>query len=159
MHGIPNIVEVTGLSFVMSSNGATGFATALTVSQTSTILRFDRVHVGPNPVPPAAYFNQVTCLVPGCSELCQAMEFPEYTCVPANSGSVMASCGATNLIQVAYNTTDCTGPSQTTKIPLNQCLTSTSGEYFEFQCGSGMQKSATSKAEGKQPQRLVKYLH
>jgi hypothetical protein len=159
MHGIPNIMEVTGLSFVMSSNGATGFASALTVGQTATILRFDRTHVGPNPVPPAAYFSQLTCLVPGCSELCQAMEFPEYTCVPASAGSVMASCGATDLIQVAYNTTDCTGPSQTSKIPLSECLTGSDGHYVQFQCGSGLQKPATSKVAGKQRQRLFKYPH
>jgi photosystem II stability/assembly factor-like uncharacterized protein len=47
-HGIPNISEVTGLSFVLSSNGAIGFAAAQTTYQTSTILRFDETPTGGN---------------------------------------------------------------------------------------------------------------
>jgi hypothetical protein len=138
MHGIPNIMEVTALSFVMSSKGATGFAAALTDGGASTILRFDRTHVGPNPVPPAAYFTQLMCLSMGCSSFCQSSVYPQYTCIPNSigGGSATTWCDATELIQVAYNTSDCTGPSQTSTTPVNQCM-DVGRASFEFQCGAG----------------------
>jgi hypothetical protein len=144
MHGIPNIIEVTDLSFVMSSNGATGFAAALTDSEASTILRFDRTHVGPSPVPPAAYFTQLTCLSMGCS-LCQPTVYPQYECIPdlIDGRSITAWCGATDLVRVVYNTTDCTGPSQTMTTPVNQCM-DVGRASFEFQCGSGVQRQPAS---------------
>jgi cysteine peptidase B len=124
-HGLPNIGAISSIDFLPTG---TGVATALTIFDDSTILRYD-AH-GP---PPPGYFIQSQCLVANCSELCQNVSFPQDTCMSASSGGAIAKCTATALVQDVYQTTDCTGAFTTTSMPLDQCLND-NGSYFMNFC-------------------------
>eukprot|EP01084_Bolivina_argentea_P000317 601_1 len=141
-----NIGDVTDLSFLADG---TGFATAVTTFDDSTVLKYNPN--GPTPTPPApgptspftptpapaagGSFIQEHCQDAACTSGCQNMTFPVNTCLRVNGGgSAKVTCGTTTLDETVYQSADCTGASQTATMPLNQCLKGEQGGYFENLC-------------------------
>jgi len=111
-----------------------GFATAITIYDDSTILRYD-----PNGPPPPGYFKQLQCSAANCTGICQNSSFPQAMCLQLNNGgSAIATCTSTALVQQVFQTGDCTGSSTSSSMPLNVCQTS-DGSSFETFCPSSQQ--------------------
>jgi hypothetical protein len=127
-HGLPNLAEVTDMSFV--DGGKVGFATAMTTFEDATIIRFE------HGAKPADYFTQKQCSAKGCMSFCQNQSFPLGRCLElGGGGSAINTCGATELHQAIYaNTTNCAGPATTSTLKLDTCLKDTQGSYFEVSC-------------------------
>jgi photosystem II stability/assembly factor-like uncharacterized protein len=127
-HGLPNLAEVTDMSFV--EGGKVGFATAMTTFDDSTIIRFE------HGAKPADYFTQKQCSAKGCKAFCQDQQFPLGRCLEVGGGgSAINTCGATALMQKSFaNTTNCAGASTAQTLKLNTCLKDNQGSYFEVSC-------------------------
>eukprot|EP01084_Bolivina_argentea_P000315 599_1 len=152
---LANIGDVTDLSFTA---GGIGFATAVTVFDDSTILRYDAngpapgpspaPGPGPAPTPTAApgIFIQEHCTNAACTQGCQNSTLPTNKCLRVNGGgSAIVKCSATELVETVYrSTTDCTGASQSATMPLNQCLQGQNKQYFENLCPSSVSFSAAN---------------
>ena len=138
-NSVPNVAAISSFSFTPSGYG---FATGITIYQSSTILRYDPTAPGPSPpqppTPTIKMFIQEQCSDAACTVGCQNHSFPSGQCLPTSSGSALVTCGATTLDQQSFTTTDCSGPSTSSTMPLNQCLKSTTGNYFENICPTSM---------------------
>jgi hypothetical protein len=138
MHGeLPFIGEVTDISF--RADG-TGFATAMTQFDDSTILRY--TGNGPPQTPAPTWngnFTQKACTDTACSTGCTTSSFAQGVCLPLNGGgSAIAHCnnGEGILMQDVYIlSTTCQGPSVAQPQPLNQCIQASNGGSFETMCG------------------------
>ena len=132
---LANIGDITGLSFL--ENGI-GFATAVTIYQDSTILRYDPNGPAPGPptpAPPSYTFTQMVCSNSACSVGCQNVSLPTGQCLQVNGGgSAIVTCTTSALDEQVFQSSDCTGTSQSASMPLNQCLQDTSGNYLENFC-------------------------
>lgn len=125
----PNIVMIFDLSFA----AGVGFAVAMTELKTATILRYKLQYFD-------GYFVQSNCALAGCN-LCQNMTFPQGMCLPQQGGSVQAFCDNGQIVSQAYQTTSCVGSFNVTTMPINQCLNSTGGGFFENFCLSSTKSS------------------
>lgn len=78
----PEIAEIMDMSFV----GGEGFATGLTLQQTSMIMRY-------TVQPYYGYFVQQSCILPGCTILCSNNTFPQGMCLGMQGGdSAIVTC-------------------------------------------------------------------
>lgn len=148
-----NIAEITDLDFVA---GGIGFGSAVTTFETSTILKYLPAHHGPTVPPPPpgpteATFTQMDCQNQQCSVGCHNVTFVAGQCLRVQGGgSAKVHCTATQLVQEFYQTQDCTGAAKPESMPLDQCLKSGSGGYFENFCngahsaGSAVKQLLTS---------------
>ena len=143
-NSLPNVAEVSDLSF---TPGGYGFATAETIYDTTTILRYDPLHPGPTPpqppTPTIQTFSQMQCSDAACSVGCRNLTFSAGVCLPMNGGgSAIVTCGQTTLNQQTFQNSGCTGASTNSSMPLNQCLQSNAGGYFENICSNSMSVAA-----------------
>jgi cysteine peptidase B len=130
------IGDITDMNFLPDG---TGFATAVTVFQDSTILKYVNGPTPaptPTPSPKPGQFAQMQCSDMNCQEGCKNYTFPTYTCLKLQGGgSAIVHCSAHSLIeQIFMFSNDCTGPSQQGTMPLNQCLKAQGGGSFENFC-------------------------
>jgi hypothetical protein len=119
----PTVATIMSLAFVDGE----GFATALTMQQDSNVLRYAQQ-------PYFGYFEQKVCLDGTCAFLCQINTFPQGMCIPTQGGAVKVFCGEGALLISSYNTSTCVGTPQNSTEPLNTCLNSTQGNFFENIC-------------------------
>ena len=91
----------------------------------------------PTPAPAGGSFTQKVCQDAACSVGCASHSFPQNTCLNlSGGGTAIATCTSTALVLVIYSSSDCTGPSQSQSMPINQCLQDNTGTYLENICSS-----------------------
>ena len=148
------IGEVTDLSFV---TGGVGFATAITIFDDSTILRYDATGPTPTPAPPpwAGNFTQMQCTDPNCAVGCANYSFAQNVCLPlTGGGSASAQCQSGMLMQYVYIlSNNCTGPAAQEPMPLDQCLQASGGGSFENFCGPSYDAPAGESLKSQRKQR------
>lgn len=115
-----------------------GFATALTVFDDSTILRFDPN--GPPQTPSPTWTGEVTqvqCSDDNCSVNCTSVKFPQDVCQGLNGGgSAIGQCKDGMLEQWVFPfSNNCTGLNEMQPMPCGQCLQASNGGSFETFCG------------------------
>jgi len=137
-----NIGDISMISF--TPDGKHGFATAVTIYDDSTVLRYGAALPPAPPAPPTSgptgFFIQEQCQDSACSQGCQNHTFQAGVCLPLNGGgSAIATCTPTTLEQRVYlESPSCTGSYKTSSMPLDQCLKDEQGTYFENFCsGNG----------------------
>ena len=112
--------------------------TPTTNKQDSTVLAFGVSKPPPGPAPPASdSFEQVQCSDEKCSVGCKEGSFAQNQCLQTSSGgSALVNCTAdgSQINTINFNSTDCTGASDTHTEATNVCLASSSGGYFENIC-------------------------
>ena len=131
--GLQNIGDVSDISFLADG---TGFATAITIYDDSTILRYGgSAPPGPTP-PPQASFTQMQCTDAACTQGCQNLTFAVGACLQVEGGgSAIVECTTTQLTEQFFTaSTTCQGASQNTTMALDTCLSSSSGNFFENFC-------------------------
>ncbi|AAZ11659.1 cysteine peptidase precursor [Trypanosoma brucei brucei TREU927] len=91
----------------------------------------------PPPPPPSATFTQDFCEGKGCTKGCSHATFPTGECVQTTGvGSVIATCGASNLTQIIYPLSrSCSGPSVPITVPLDKCIPILIGSV-EYHCST-----------------------
>jgi len=157
---LANVAEITDMSFLSSG---VGFATAMTIYDDSTVLRYTpggppgptptsppgpTQPPGPTPTQPAGTFTQKVCTDAACSQGCQSNSFPTGQCLQTNEGnSAIVTCSSTELLETIYLlSTNCTGISLPSSMPLNQCLQLQGGQgYVENTCSSNSTTTQGSK--------------
>ena len=136
--GLPGIGDISAMSLIPDSGGY-GFATAVTIYQTSTVLAL-RPKGSPTlpPAPTQATFSQINCVDDKCSEDCQTSTFPQNKCLAVTGGgSALVTCDKARslLVQSFFaKSSQCKGNVTEKTMPLNICLHSTTGSYFENIC-------------------------
>eukprot|EP01059_Diplonema_ambulator_P013222 TRINITY_DN23745_c0_g1_i1.p1 TRINITY_DN23745_c0_g1~~TRINITY_DN23745_c0_g1_i1.p1 ORF type:complete len:517 (+),score=154.24 TRINITY_DN23745_c0_g1_i1:46-1596(+) len=129
------IGDIMAMSFI---NDKTAYAVAVTEFQDSTIMAMGVSPPPPGPAPvPAGTFEQVQCQNANCSVLCVPHKFPQDSCLQTSSGgSAKVSCSAdgSQMTVTDYDLPNCVGPSKNETQPVNQCVKSSSGGYFENKC-------------------------
>jgi len=89
------------------------------------------------PTPSNGSFTQYVCPGEFCLSNCEKHTFSTGVCLRlTGGGSAVASCGSELTLQV-YQTSDCTGSSQSEQMPLNKCEQDTSGSYIYNTCSNG----------------------
>jgi hypothetical protein len=130
------IGEITDISF---TTGGVGFATAITIFQDSTILRYDAS--GP-PQTPAPTWNgpvsQVQCSDDNCSVNCTTVTFAQDACLTLNGGgSAIGQCKAGMLEQSVFPfSSNCTGLNEMQPIPCGVCEEASNGGSFATYCSA-----------------------
>jgi hypothetical protein len=131
---IDYIVDITDMTFLPDG---TGFATAITTFDSSTILRYDPVGPPQTPAPTwSGNITQIQCDDDNCQINCTTISIPQNQCLQMNGGgSAIAQCQPGILMQTVFPlTTNCQGPSGEDPAPLNQCQQAQQGSYENF-CG------------------------
>jgi hypothetical protein len=86
-------------------------------------------------------FTQETCQDAACSVGCQQQTFPQNACLNlSGGGTAVAVCTASALQLTVYQTSNCTGASQTASQPINTCEQDNQGTYFENTCSGSSSK-------------------
>eukprot|EP00331_Platyophrya_macrostoma_P023159 CAMPEP_0176447024 /NCGR_PEP_ID=MMETSP0127-20121128/24736_1 /TAXON_ID=938130 /ORGANISM="Platyophrya macrostoma, Strain WH" /LENGTH=461 /DNA_ID=CAMNT_0017833293 /DNA_START=228 /DNA_END=1610 /DNA_ORIENTATION=- len=135
-HGTINFVAaISDISFTAEG---VGFATALTIFDDSTILRFDPN--GPPQTPSPTWQGDVTqiqCSDANCSVNCTSVKFAQNQCGGLNGGgSAIAQCQDGMLNQYVFPfSSNCTGLSEEQPTPCNTCIQASNGGSFENFCG------------------------
>ncbi|CUG87022.1 Hypothetical protein, putative [Bodo saltans] len=130
------IGEITDISF--TSEGV-GFATAVTIFQDSTILRYDPV--GP-PQTPAPTWNgpisQVQCSDDNCSVNCTTITFAQDVCLTLNGGgSAISQCNSGMLEQWMFPfANNCTGLYEAQPAPCGVCIQASNNGSFATYCSA-----------------------
>ncbi|CUG87023.1 membrane-associated protein, putative [Bodo saltans] len=130
------IGEITDISF---TTGGVGFATAITIFQDSTILRYDAS--GP-PQTPAPTWNgpvsQVQCSDDNCSVNCTTVTFAQDVCTGLNGGgSAIGQCKAGMLEQYVFPlSNNCTGLNEMEPMPCGVCEEASNGGSFVTYCSA-----------------------
>jgi tripeptidyl-peptidase I len=95
----------------------------------------------PTPAPSGAggSFVQKQCTNSTCASGCQSNTLPQNECLKLDGGgSAKAVCTSSALQMTVYPTsTDCTGFSEVSEQPINQCVPDESGTYLENICSNG----------------------
>jgi hypothetical protein len=129
------IGEITDISFTPQG---VGFATALTIFDDSTILRFDPS--GP-PQTPAPTWNgpvsQVQCSDEQCSVNCTTITFSQDSCTGLNGGgSAIAQCKGGMLEQWVFPfNNNCSGINEMQPMACGVCVQASNGGSFKTFCG------------------------
>ena len=91
------------------------------------------------PAPANKTFEQKHCEDDECTEGCQSHTFPQGVCLRlSGGGSAIATCVPEGLtLKIFSSSTACTGSYTTNTMPVDQCLQSSSGGYFENICHDG----------------------
>lgn len=135
-HGALQFIgSITDMTF--TSDGV-GFATALSIFDDSTILRYDPS--GPPQTPAPVWngnFTQISCNDTACSVECQQQSFAQNVCLQLNGGgSAVAQCTNGMLEQFVYPLSNtCQGLNQMQPMPTGVCLQDNQGGSFENFCG------------------------
>ena len=134
--GLPGIGDIAAMSLLP---GGYGFGTAVTVYQASTVLALRPKGSPTLPPPPTqARFSQINCDDDKCSEGCQTATFPQNKCLTVSGGgSALVTCDKARslLVQSFFaGSQQCRGNSTERSMPLNVCLHSNAGGYFENVC-------------------------
>jgi hypothetical protein len=140
---VPNMIVI--MSLVFTPDG-TGFAQGLTEFKTTQIARYKRQSDYGN-------FVQSNCPTAQCDFLCQNNTFPQGFCLQTQGGSVKAICQDDAVVQYVYETTSCVGSYTTSSMPVNVCLNSTAGGFFENFCPSA---GAAQKSNVARPRAMYK---
>ena len=109
------------------------------------------------PTPKGKDFIQMDCSNSQCSSGCQNHTFPADKCLPLNGGgSAKAHCEATELVMTEYPiSSDCSGFSIPSTMPLNQCLQNGDGQgYFENFCTPALSATAGVKVLSSRAKRV-----
>jgi hypothetical protein len=133
--GLQFLGDITALSFAPDGYG---FATAITIFDTSTVLRYNPVGPPRTPAPTwLGNFTQVQCTDNNCAVNCTKFSFPQNTCLGLNGGgSAIAKCADGILEQFVYPLSDtCSGLNEMQPLPLNECIQASNGGSFETFCG------------------------
>jgi hypothetical protein len=122
-HSIPDLDSILSIS---CPEDDVCFASALSLFKTTQILRYKKQADYGN-------FIQSNCALQKC-ELCSNTSFQQDFCLQTQGGSAKAICTPQGLTQYIYQTTSCVGSYTTSTMPVNVCLNSTQGGYFENYC-------------------------
>ncbi|CAM38321.1 cysteine peptidase A (CPA) [Leishmania braziliensis MHOM/BR/75/M2904] len=96
------------------------------------------------PKPSETVLVQKKCLLNGCSRLCTSTTYPTGVCLRRRGGgSVMVTCQEEEVVELIFRSSSCSGNSQETRMPLNQCMPSYMG-YFQNICASSVGAGSTS---------------
>ena len=137
---VPYIGVVTQIDFAADGNG---FASCITETRTSTILRYDANGAPATPAPTYnGNYTQKACNSPVCEGSCNTTSLPQNVCIEGDGGvtSFKSRCDVANnvLVQQIYiGTATCEEgfPQENAMAPLNQCLGGGNGTTVEFMCG------------------------
>ena len=94
----------------------------------------------PQPTPAAnGTFVQKQCTNSACTQGCRSETLPQGQCLRLEGGgSAKAQCTSTALQMTIYPLSqDCSGFSETSEQPINQCVQDESGTYLENICNNG----------------------
>jgi cysteine peptidase B len=95
------------------------------------------------PSPSTGSFTQAVCPSMFCLSGCEQHTFPTGQCLSlTGGGSAIATCGTNNLHMQSFNSSDCSGSSQTSEMPLNQCEADTQGNYIYNACSATSVRSS-----------------
>lgn len=124
---VPTVMAILDMEFV----GKVGFASGLTQFKTTEILKYAlQADYGT--------FTQKNCELPKCALCLQVNTFSMGKCLIAQGGSANVLCvdrnGKKEVLQRMYETTSCVGSFKDSFQPVNTCLNSTRGTYFENEC-------------------------
>jgi len=139
------IGAITDVSF---ANDGVGFASAITLMQDSTILRYTPTGAPVTPAPMySGDFTQIVCNTSGsCGGECVKQSFPQNTCLNMTNGfsaQIMCDLNDNVMIQAIYPLDQvCWGPAEQQLIPLDQCLVGNEGT-IKFECGPSASKAPT----------------
>lgn len=88
--------------------------------------------------------TQMNCQDAACTQGCQNATFPLGQCLQlSGGGSGSAACNSQGILLTVYPlSNDCTGMSMPNQMPVDQCLQSEAGTYFENFCSTTQQAVA-----------------
>jgi hypothetical protein len=129
---------IGAISDITFTTEGVGFASALTIFDDSTILRYDTN--GPPQTPSPTWngnFTQIQCTDSACSVNCTTFSFPQNVCLGLNGGgSAVAQCKDGMLEQFVFPlSSNCSGLNEMEPMPCGQCVQSSGGGSFETFCG------------------------
>ena len=101
------------------------------------------------PSPPSGRtFTQYVCNDFFCTSGCQGNTFEQDKCLETTGGgSAIVKCDSEGLKIRSFTASGCTGSSQTSTEPVDQCLADTSGTYVYNTCSSSSEGKTLSAAK------------